>query len=307
VWNLLKYVWIYREKFLILALIGVSIVSLYLPKETGFFIYRRFNRSIIAPFQIVLDQIEMYKNAVKRSEELGEENIRLTLALHSMKMIEEENLRLRDLLDFSTDRGVRFEAARVISYNLSGPLNSIMVDKGKEDGIKPLLPVLTPEGLVGKIVEVDRNLSMVELYSSIGFSVSGMVVECGEVGIVTTRGAGKLFLEGLNLRTEVSVGNRIVSSGLGRVFPVGIPVGTVESIELDPLGVHKVASIMPEVRLNRVREVFILSDSTFVKADPLWLTWTKGSLSALWEDFTYDSLEVGLENYETDTISVSSE
>ncbi len=305
--NLLKYVWIYREKCLIITLVGVSVVSLYLPQETGFSLYRRINRSIVAPFQILIDRIEMYKSAAKRAEELEQENIHLSLEVHAMRMIEEENIRLRNLLDFSRGGGVRFEAARVIGYNLSGPLNSIVIDKGKESGIKRLFPVLTPDGLVGKVVEADRNISVVELYSSIGFSVSGLVVECGEVGIVSARGAGKMILEGLNLRTGVVAGNRIVSSGLGGIFPVGIPIGTVESVEPDPLGVHMIASVIPEVRLDRVREVFVLSDSMYVKADPLWLTRARGSLSPLWEEFAMDTLDAGSDPSETDNFSVGSE
>jgi rod shape-determining protein MreC len=281
---------VHRERVLIIALLGFSVISLYLPKDTSLFMYRRFNRSIIVPFQVVIGEIEVYKNAVRRSEELGKENFRLSLALHAMRMIEAENIRLRSLLNFSTEKGVDFIAARVIGYNLSGPLNTISVDKGEVDGVRPFLPVLTPGGLVGKVTEVDKRLSIVELYTSNEFSVSGMVVECGEVGIVSPRGTGKLYLEGLNLRTGVKAGDRVVSSGLGGIFPVGIPVGIVETIELDPLGVHRVASIIPQVRLDKVREVFILSDSRYVKADPLWLTRSGGSLSSLWKDFSNDTL-----------------
>ncbi len=289
-WDLFKHLWLHRERCLIVFLIGLSIVSLYLPTDTSLFFYRRVNRSVITPFQIILDRVEMYKEAVRRSEELREENIRLALELSGMRMIEEENIRLRTLLDFSTESGVEFIASRVIGYNLSGPLSSIVVDKGSDDRVKRFFPVLTPEGLVGKVAEVDKKTSVVELYSSIGFSVSGMVIGCGEVGIVTARGEGKLFLEGLNLRTEAKAGDRVVSSGLGGVFPVGIPIGIIQSVDLNLLGVHKVASVIPQVRLDRVKEVFILADSSYIQADPLWITRSKGSLSSLWKDVLNDSL-----------------
>lgn len=279
----------HRERGLILTLSFISIVSLYLPQDTGYIFYRRVNRLVITPFQVVLDQVERYKEAARRSSELEEENIRLSLALHAMQTIEAENIRLRKLLDFSTSKGVRFVAARVIGYNPSGPLSSIAIDKGRQDGVRPLLPVMTPDGLVGKVAEVDENNSLVELFTSSGFSVSGMVVENGEVGIVTTHGSGRLYLEGLNLRTQVKAGDRVVSSGLGGVFPVGIPVGIVRSVEMDPLGVQRVASIVPELDLNSVREVFILPDSNYIKADPLWLITSKGSLSSLWPEFSSGS------------------
>ena len=149
---------------------------------------------------------------------------------------------------------------------------------------------MTPEGLVGKVAEVDKNTSVVELYSSVGFSVSGLVIGCGEVGIVTARGEGELFLEGLNLRTEVKAGDRVVSSGLGEVFPVGIPIGIIQTVDLNLLGVHKVASIIPQVRLDRVKEVFILTDSRYIRADPLWITRSRGSLSSLWNDVSKEPL-----------------
>jgi rod shape-determining protein MreC len=284
--GLLRILWVHRERCLVLVLLSLSITSLYLPRETGFPLFRRINRTVVAPFQVFIDRIELYQGAVRRSSELEEENIRLSLALHAMRTIGEENLRLRSLLNFSTQSGVRFVAARVIGYNPSGPLSSLVIDKGRKDGLNPLLPVLTPKGLVGKIVEADPGVSVVELFSANGFSVSGLVVGRGEVGIVTTRGMGRLFLEGLNLRTEVAPGDRVVSSGYGGVFPVGIPIGVIASVELDPLGVHRVAEVVPVVRLEEVREVVVLSDTAYVRADPLWLTRSRGSLASLWENFT---------------------
>ena len=283
-WNLLKTTWVHRELGLVIVLTGIAMASLSLPQEKGSTFYRRINRTIITPFQLVIDRIELYEDAVQRSKELEEENIRLSLALHAMKMIEEENHRLRVLLDFTAEKGVEFVAARVIGYNLAGPLSSCVIDKGSLDDVQPFLPVMTPAGLVGKVAEVDPRSSVVELFTSSGFSVSGMVIGEGDVGIVTTRGTRHLYLDGLNLQTGVKAGDRVVSSGLGGVFPVGIPIGTVKSVEMDPLGVHRVASLIPIVRLDQVREVFVLTDSRYVKADPLWLTRAEGSISSLWND-----------------------
>ena len=292
-WDLFKHLWSHRERCLVVSLLSISAVFLYLPQDTALFVFRRVNRSVITPFQILLDRIELYKNAVERAEALDRENFRLSQAINGTRIIEEENVRLRRLLDFSTESGVEFVASRVIGHNLSGPLNSLVIDKGMEDGIRPFLPVLTPDGLVGKIAEVDERTSLIELYSSNGFSVSGMVVDCGEVGIVTSRGGEKLYLEGLNLRTEVKAGYQVVSSGLGGVFPVGIPIGIIESVDMDLLGVHRIATVIPRVRLDKVKEVFILADSRYVKADPLWLTRSEGSISRLWGDGSIDSLAEG--------------
>ena len=194
---------------------------------------------------------------------------------------------LRNLLGFSTESGVRFIPARVSGCNISsGLLRTFRIDKGRRNGVRALWPVLSPEGLVGKISEVDEKSSLVRLFTSSGFSMGGMVRESGEEGIVRARGSGRLVLEGLNLRTSVKAGDRVVSSGLGGVFPAGIPIGIIRSVELDPRGVHRVAPIVPEVELNRVREVIVLSDSAYIKADPLWLVRSRGSLSSLWPDFS---------------------
>jgi hypothetical protein len=68
VWNLLKTTWVHRELGLVIVLTGIAMASLSLPQETGSTFYRRINRTVITPFQLVIDRIELYEDAVQRKE-----------------------------------------------------------------------------------------------------------------------------------------------------------------------------------------------------------------------------------------------
>jgi rod shape-determining protein MreC len=170
----------------------------------------------------------------------------------------------------------------VLSISLDEPVTTIVIDKGRVDGVTIDSPVMTPQGLVGKVIEADHGTSLVELFTHPQFRAAAMVPACGEMGIVKSDG-NDLLMTGLSLNTRIIAGDRVVTSGLGGVYPAGIPIGLVAALEDDEVGIETMARIEPCVPLSGLFEVALLLDEAYVDADTTSLMRGKGSLLWLWD------------------------
>ena len=129
---------------------------------------------------------------------------------------------------------------------------------GAADGIAVGQPVISPEGLVGRIVAVDPRTSSASLITDPLLAVSGEIVPGGARGVLRFRLAGRpgLYLDHVPLTDTVRVGDDIVSSGMSRGYPAGIPIGIVTRVGRDPGGLVQEIEVAPSAPLSRLREVF---------------------------------------------------
>ena len=154
------------------------------------------------------------------------------------------------------------QPATVISRNQEDPYGSFIINKGSLQGIKKNDPVITEEGLVGYISEVNASYCKVTTVLDSAISCGGMDSRTGDTGIIT----GELNLAEKNktrltnvLRSSgVAVGDYIVTSG-GGVFPAGITVGQVEGIHNDKLNTALYAEINPAVDFSELRDVMVIT------------------------------------------------
>ena len=171
----------------------------------------------------------------------------------------EENQRLRKLLGLVKDLSRPYIAAEVIAIGGSNWFHTLVINKGSHDGIREGAPVLCHEGLVGRVWEVRSHHSIVLLITDRHSAVGVMLTEHeGVYGIV--KGTGKRWCELLHLSKHAvpKKGEVLVTSGLGGVFPKGIPVGEVVSVSVktEPPTVR----VRPFFRLNELRELIVLTD-----------------------------------------------
>jgi len=171
----------------------------------------------------------------------------------------EENRRLRKLLGLSRDLAQPYIAAEVIAIGGSNWFHTAVINKGSEEGIPQGAPVVYHKGLVGRIWEVRSHHSIVLLvtdrHSAVGVSLTE---HQGVYGIV--KGAGKRFCELTHLSRHIvpKKGEVLVTSGLGGVFPKGIPVGEVVSVKVttEPPTVK----VKPFLQVSELREVIVLTE-----------------------------------------------
>ncbi len=196
-------------------------------------------------------------------EQVRRENQELRLQLDRVRAVEEENRRLRELLGWTRASPWRARVCAVLARDPVAWWRSLHVDAGSRDGLRPGLPVVTPEGLVGRVDRVGPATAEVVLLGDPRCRVSVVVRETGETGILGNLAAGVLdhrLVELTHLPRNLAVrpGQTVFTSGLGGVFPPGIFVGTVADTRSVGYGLYSEARVKLAVDTGRLREVIVL-------------------------------------------------
>lgn len=231
-----------------------------LPDEEQVRVARRVNRVFLMPFLVVKDDLEGYFGLRSENEELREALARRSLELSELRWTRVENLRLREALGFRERLPVQVVAAEVVASSGELVPRSLVINKGSNEGVRPNLPVVTPDGLVGKTAETDRHASLVLTLRHPDFRASALALTGSEAeaGIAAASPAGELELI-IPLRSTARTGDLVVTSGIGPVFPRGIPIGIISEITReDRLKLQKNDRIVPAADLSRAASVFVL-------------------------------------------------
>jgi len=169
-----------------------------------------------------------------------------------------ENFRLRAMLDFRERFPLPLVSAEVVGYpglNIGGRL---LIDAGWSCGVRINSAVITPAGLVGKIVEVGENSSVVQTLVGNAFGVSVLVERSRVAGILRWVGPNDWRMIGLSTGDDVRPGDLILTTGAGTVFPKGIRVGVVSKIEVPTEARSGWVHVEPFLRFSAVEEVFVV-------------------------------------------------
>lgn len=172
-----------------------------------------------------------------------------------------ENERLKELLNFKKSLPAHSIACRVIAYDVSPWRKSVVLDKGKTEGIRKDMPVLSPKGLVGRVIEVGLSTSRVLLLTDFASGVSAMTAESRAQGVVVGDGSPVLKMKYLMVDSGVAVEEMVLTSGAGGLFPKGLRMGRLTSILRDPDGLHLIAHVEPFVDFSKLEEVLCLVSS----------------------------------------------
>jgi rod shape-determining protein MreC len=191
----------------------------------------------------------------KDNDDLRRENDALKLRVAQLEGKAAEADRLGALLHFRQSQAdVPMVAARVIATG-KGSL-TIQLDRGEHDGIRKDMGVITPDGVVGKIIETYPNTSQVLLLTDKESGVGAMLADSRIQSPVGGVGEPLITMKYVPNDDDVSVGARVVTSGMDRIFPRDLPVGTIT--EIKPGNPFKQIRIKPAVNLEKLEEVLVL-------------------------------------------------
>ena len=191
----------------------------------------------------------------------------LTIDNLGLKEVEAENARLRELLRFaqinplSDYRGGQV-IARVISRGPSNYLSSLTIDLGSEHGIKAGMPVVTERGLVGRVYKVGPTSSIILPLTDPSSGVPAMVKRSTSraVGVVNGNAGTQPVLEFIAQDADVSLGDEIITSGLGGNFPKGITIGQVLEVNKQDFDMYQEAVIRPTVNFDQLEFVLVITN-----------------------------------------------
>lgn len=199
----------------------------------------------------------------KQNRELQDEVARLQMEQVRLKQDADQARRLQVLLDFKEKFISKTVAAQVIATSGTEQSRLITIDKGSNDHIKPDMPVITPDGIVGKVKEVFPLSSQVLLINDHD-SGAGVILEHSRLqGIVKGTPLGELQINDIMSDEKVEPGEHVITSGGDRIYPKGYSVGTVIGAspdrENDPFQVIK---IKPAADIGRLEEVLVITKMT---------------------------------------------
>jgi rod shape-determining protein MreC len=218
-----------------------------------------------------------------RTADLERDLRRLSSEMVRLREAEGENRRLRRLLGMREWLAPRSIAASVVTAKLDGGTHLLIVDRGERQGVRPELPVVAWGGAAGRVLSADANRAKVRLLTDVDSGVAGVVQRSRVHGIVEGRaGAPPLELRYVPRYSDVTHGDRVVTSGLDGIFPRGFGIGIVSSILEAPDG-GQILYLEPELDYASLEEVLIilepvagplLETGTGADADPTSGTYT---------------------------------
>lgn len=256
---------------LVLLLAMINATAADRPKLT---IVERTIRNIYTPLQSGVsgvsdiianwsDTFASKKSLNQRISDLTRENSKIKLENQVLKEEQAELYRLRSMMDFKEQNILTYDltGARIIGRNPNNWYNIMIIDKGLRDGIQQNMPVISPDGLVGRVSSVNENSAQVFLITDREVAVGVLLQETRETnGIVEGMGDNSLLrMRNIPYYSKVKSGDQVVTSGLSEYYPKGIVIGTIKKVSREPNGLLLSATVTPAVDFNKLEEVFVVT------------------------------------------------
>lgn len=206
----------------------------------------------------------------QRNAELEAENSRLQMQVVELQQQIAEVEVLSTLVDYARTRSEnRYAAASVIGYDPSPFKRYVIINRGSDDGLRRGMPVVTNQGLVGRVSAVTANAGRVELIIDPASSVNVYLQQSDAEAVLRGSPTGSLELEMIPQSANVKTGDLVVTSGLGGNFPPNIAIGQVSDVRKRDFDLFQTASVQPAVNFDNLQIVLVITNFTPVDITPL--------------------------------------
>jgi rod shape-determining protein MreC len=224
-----------------------------------------------APASALGDVIENVQNI----GELRRENQRLRAEVEHLRQdnvslpeFQRENQRLREQLALRQALpSFRWAEGRVIGYDATNTVRSIIINAGSRDGINEGMIVISSQGIVGRVVRASPNTAKILLITDGSSSINAVVQSSRARGVVNGGANGELTMRYIAKGEQVRTGDRIVTSGLGGVYPEGLLIGTVIDVRQRDVDMFQDARIEPAVDFGRLEVALVVTNHVPAKLD----------------------------------------
>jgi len=206
-------------------------------------------------FEVVLS----IKDLGKENAELKKKNSELESEITKLEEMERENQILREGLNLSEKTQLSLELALVTGKDIQGIQEWLLINRGSKDGVEKDMAVISKEfALVGKIIEVIPDFSRVMLIINNKSIVAALIEGERSQGLVEKETKGKLFMDFIPRNEKLEIGERVITSGMDNIYPKGILIGKIDSIDLSQNQLFQKVTISPAVDFSKLEEVFII-------------------------------------------------
>lgn len=203
------------------------------------------------------------RGARRENERLIQQLEDARLANQRLQVEADQGKRLKVLMDFKQQLPSQAMAAAVIGSSGTDTSQLIVIDKGSRDGLRPDMPVIVPDGVVGKVLRVFPTAAQVLLISDAESGVAVLLETSRVHGIIRGQNRTICKLGYVVSDDKVEIGEKVFTSGEDQIFPKGLPLGVV--VEAKPASPFQDISVQPFAKLNRLEEVLIITSKVDVE------------------------------------------
>jgi len=200
-----------------------------------------------------------HNDLVSENQQLQQQLLTTSASVQTQAALQQENQRLRNLLEATEGRDYHFQFAEMIRVDLDPFSHKVWIDRGADEGVTVGQAVIDGLGIIGQVEDVHLHYSTVRLISDPDHALP---VQINRTGLRTvafgSAGTDHLLMPNVPLQADVSPGDMVVTSGLGDRFPPGFPVGEVERVQRDSGVTFAVVYVRPFAALDRGREVLLI-------------------------------------------------
>jgi rod shape-determining protein MreC len=210
--------------------------------------------SIADFFEHYLMNVGVSKENVELKKQVGE----LSSEIFSYQEVLKENKRLKDLLQFGEEIQKKKVLAQIVAWDGSSDFKVLRINKGEKDGVRVLSTVVTADGVVGYIYRVTRHFADILTILDPNNRVDGIIERTRSHGILEGYGNNRCIMKYVTQSEPVILGDLVLTSGLGNIYPKGLIIGKISKIERESYGVTQSIEVRPSVDFSRLEEVIVL-------------------------------------------------
>ena len=265
-----------KLKAIAATVVILLVIGIIKDGRANFPVVNRIILTILSPVNFVLNSLgsgvqntktyfTFRKDLVEKNTQLQKENDNLRQENADLIAMKAENERLTQLLKFKNlHPNLEFTAAKVISRDMGDFKDTVLIDKGEEDGLKLNMSVINGSGLIGIVDGLYPHMAKILLVNSPKSRLGGMNLrgDSRVAGIVSGVAGTDASLEMRNMARNADLlpGDTIVTNGYSGYHPSGLIIGTIEEVQMDPGGLTKVATITPAVDFTHLEEVMVITN-----------------------------------------------
>uniref|UniRef100_A0A7C4EKH2 Cell shape-determining protein MreC n=1 Tax=Thermodesulfovibrio aggregans TaxID=86166 RepID=A0A7C4EKH2_9BACT len=249
------------KKTTILIITGICFVSFVIIsyQSKSFFYFPKIHLySFVSPLINIKNFFSEAFSLREENKRLKEQLYQLTLQQKSLEGLLEENKKLKNLLHLQERKKEIVTIGRVVRYGSGRFLKTFWIDKGSNHGVRTNMPVITLNGLAGKVIFTSSNFSEVLILTDPNFSVAVRVERTRAEGILTGSGTN-CVLKYIPQVEDIVIGDRLITSGLDGIFPEGINVGVIKRVD-KKRGLFKDIEVIPYQTDSKIEEVAIIKN-----------------------------------------------
>jgi rod shape-determining protein MreC len=228
---------------------------------------------IATRYQAVQSFIQAPQDTIRlrqRNTDLEAEVSRLQSQVIELQQRISETSILSALVDFArANPEYSYQAAAVIGYDTSPFLRYVLINRGSDQGLRRGMPVVTQQGLVGRIAAVTSSAARVQLITDTTSTVNVRLDPSGAQAVLNGQITGDVSLEMIPQDTAIEVGDLVLTSGLGGSYPPNLLVGQVSSVRSQAQDLFQRASVQTAVDFSQLEIVLVITNFTSVDIQPL--------------------------------------